>query len=45
MNDYGAEIDCGNGKDTTFEIEFCRPYMSSMTEEEISELYKFANIF
>ncbi len=37
MNDYGAEIDYGNGEDTTCEIKYCKPYlrpMSSMTEEE-----------
>ena len=41
VNDYGAEIDYGNGEDTTCEIKYCRPYlrpMSSMTEEEKKEL-------
>ena len=41
MNDYGAEIDYGNGEDTTCEIQYCKPYlrpMSSMTEEEKEEL-------
>lgn len=40
LNDYGAEIDYGNGEDTTCEIKFCKPYlrsMSSMTEEERTE--------
>ena len=41
LNDYGAEIDYGNGEDTTCEIKYCKPYlrtMSSMTEEESAEL-------
>jgi hypothetical protein len=41
LNDYGAEIDYGNGEDTTCEIKYCLPYlrpMSSMTEEEKEEL-------
>lgn len=40
LNDYGAEIDYGNGEDTTCEIQYCLPYlrpMSSMTEEEREE--------
>jgi len=40
LNDYGAEIDYGNGEDTTCEIKYCLPYlrpMSSMTEEERKE--------
>lgn len=43
LNDYGAEIDYGNGEDTTCEIKFCKPYlrpMSSMTVEEKNEYYK-----
>ena len=41
LNDYGAEIDYGNGEDTTCEIKYCKPYLrpiSSMTEEEKEEL-------
>ena len=41
LNDYGAEIDYGNGEDTTCEIQYCIPYlrsMRSMTEEEKEEL-------
>lgn len=41
LNDYGAEIDYGDGEDTTCEIKFCKPYlrpMSSMTEDEKNEL-------
>ena len=41
VNDYGAEIDYGNGEDTTCEIKYCKPYLrpiSSMTEEEKEEL-------
>ena len=41
LNDYGAEIDYGNGEDTTCEIKYCKPYlrsMRSMTEEESAEL-------
>lgn len=44
LNDYGAEIDYGNGEDTTCEIQYCLPYlrhlhtMSSMTKEEYAEL-------
>ena len=37
LNDYGAEIDYGNGEDTTCEIQYCLLYlrpMSSMTKEE-----------
>ena len=37
LNDYGSEIDYGNGEDTTCEIQYCLPYlrpMSSMTKEE-----------
>ena len=43
LNDYGAEIDYGNGEDTTCEIKFCKPYLrplSSMTEEEKKEYHK-----
>lgn len=43
VNDYGAEIDYGNGEDTTCEIQYCKPYlrkMSSMTEEENEEFEK-----
>lgn len=46
LNDYGAEIDYGNGKDTTCEIKYCKPYlrsMSSMTEEEKKELLQISN--
>ena len=41
LNDYGPEIDYGDGEDTTCEIKFCKPYlrpMSSMTEDEKNEL-------
>ena len=41
LSDYGAEIDYGNGEDTTCEIKFCKPYLrplSSMTEEEMKSL-------
>lgn len=41
LNDYGAEIDYGNGEDTTCEIKYCKPYlrsMRSMTEEELYEV-------
>ena len=41
LNDYGAEIDYGNGEDTTCEIQYCLPYlrpMSSMTKEELFEV-------
>lgn len=41
LNDYGAEIDYGNGEDTTCEIQYCLPYlrpMSSMTKEELHEV-------
>ena len=43
LNDYGAEIDYGNGEDTTCEIKYCLPYlrsMSSMTKEENEEFEK-----
>lgn len=46
LNDYGAEIDYGNGEDTTCEIQYCLPYlrpMSSMTEEEKKELLQISN--
>ncbi len=41
LNDYGAEIDYGNGEDTTCEIQYCKPYLRSMrsiTEEELYEV-------
>lgn len=41
LNDYRAEIDYGNGEDTTCEIQYCLPYlrpMSSMTKEELHEV-------
>lgn len=41
LNDYGAEIDYGNGEDTTCEIQYCKPYLRSMksiTEEELHEV-------
>lgn len=41
LNDYGAEIDYGNGEDTTCEIKYCKPYLRSMrsiTEEELHEV-------
>lgn len=41
LNDYGAEIDYGNGEDTTCEIQYCLPYlrpMSSITREELHEV-------
>jgi hypothetical protein len=47
LNDYGAEIDYGDGEDTTCEIQYCLPYlrpMSSMTEEEINEFHKLSFI-
>lgn len=43
LDDYGTEIDYGNGEDTTCEIKFCKPYlrpMSTMTVEEKNEYYK-----
>lgn len=43
LNDYGAEIDYGNGEDTTCEIKYCLPYlrsMRSMTEKELHEVQK-----
>ena len=41
LNDYGAEIDYGNGEDTTCEIQYCKPYLRSMrsiTEQELHEV-------
>ncbi len=41
LNDYGAEIDYGNGEDTTCEIKYCKPYLRSMrsiTEQELHEV-------
>jgi hypothetical protein len=41
LNDYGAEIDYGNGEDTTCEIQYCLPYLRSMrsiTEQELHEV-------
>jgi hypothetical protein len=41
FSDYGAEIDYGNGEDTTCEIQHCYLYlrpMSSMTKEELYEV-------
>lgn len=41
VNDYGAEIDYGNGEDTTCEIQYCKPYfrsMRSITEQELHEV-------
>ena len=43
FSDYGAEIDYGNGEDTTCEIKYCLLYlrpMSSMTKEELYEVQK-----
>lgn len=41
LNDYGAEIDYGNGEDTTCEIQYCLPYLRSLpsiTKEELHEV-------
>lgn len=47
LNDYGAEIDYGDGEDTTCEIKFCKPYlrpMSSMTEDELQRYHELCDV-
>jgi len=44
LNDYGAEIDYGNGEDTTCEIKYCKPYLRSMRSITEQELYEVQEI-
>ena len=44
LNDYGAEIDYGNGEDTTCEIQHCYLYLRPMTSMTKKELYEVQNI-